>query len=97
MGDYKLVKLFIDKAEIDYPGKFPDVLKKKGEKKQFVDNMTPLMVASKSGNIKIVRLLLNKGADIRLKDSLGRSAIDYASHFKNTDIKKLLQSTIAYN
>jgi ankyrin repeat protein len=97
LGDYELAELFIDKADLNSPGRYPDLFKKKGEERRFVENITPLMVASKSGDIKIVQLLVDKGADIKSKDSLGRSAIDYAECFKNTDIKKLLQSMLADN
>jgi ankyrin repeat protein len=91
MGNYELVKLFINTAEINFPGRFPDVLKKKGEKKQFVEKITPLMAASTVDNIEIVRLLIQKGADIKLKDSLGRSAVDYATKFNHRKIKFFLQ------
>lgn len=94
MGDYELVKLFIERAEIDFPGRYPDLFRNNGENKQLVEKITPLMAASKAGNMEIVNLLVNKGADIRLKDSLGRSALNYATEFKNYKIKNFLQNNL---
>ena len=39
---------------------------------------TPLMMAVQSGNEPLIKLLLDKGADLRLKNTLGFTAIDIA-------------------
>ena len=39
-------------------------------------NTTPLMMAVQSGNEPLIKLLLDKGADLRIKNSLGLTAID---------------------
>ena len=39
---------------------------------------TPLMMAVQSGNESLVKLLLDKGADLKLRNSVGFSAIDIA-------------------
>lgn len=41
-------------------------------------NTTPLMMAVQSGNEALVKLLLDKGADLRLKNTNGLTAIDIA-------------------
>jgi ankyrin repeat protein len=43
-----------------------------------VGNTTPLMMAVQSGNEQLVKILLDKGADLQLKNSNGLTAIDIA-------------------
>ena len=47
------------------------------------------MMASKKGFADVVKLLIKNGANTNLKDSLGRSAMDYSiqnGHSKITDL-----------
>ena len=41
---------------------------------------------------KIVKLLLDSGADPDVKDSMGMSARGYASLFKNEELMKLMET-----
>lgn len=43
-----------------------------------LNNTTPLMMAVQSGNEQLVKLLLDQGADLQLRNALGLSAIDIA-------------------
>ena len=45
-------------------------------------NTTPLMMAVQSGNEVLVKLLLDKGADLQLRNSQGLSAIDIAAIYE---------------
>ena len=54
------------------------------------DGQSILVLAVGNGNSKIVKLLLNSGADPDVKDSMGMSARDYASLFKNEELMKLM-------
>lgn len=42
------------------------------------DGTTPLMLAAKSAKLRLVKLLIEKGADPMLKDNKGKTAYDYA-------------------
>ncbi len=42
------------------------------------DGATPLMLAAQSAKLRLLRLLLEKGADPHLKDKQGKTAYDYA-------------------
>lgn len=42
------------------------------------DGTTPLMLAAKSAKLRLVKLLIEKGADPLLKDKKGKTAYDYA-------------------
>ena len=53
-------------------------------------HLTPLMLACKSGNIEIVKYLINKNADINYINKKGMTAIKYASMYKHYNIIKLL-------
>lgn len=65
---YEVAKLLIAKGiDVDRQHKF--------------DGTTPLIVACIAGNIeaRTVKLLLDNGADPRIKDAQGKTAIDYAA------------------
>ena len=49
---------------------------------------TPVMMAARGGHIYTVKLLYDNGADIKIKNQLGYSAIDFDLENKNTDIVK---------
>ena len=47
---------------------------------------TPIMMAARAGKILTVKLLLDSGADVTLKNDLGMTAIDLAKKFDHDDI-----------
>ncbi|MBI3284621.1 MAG: ankyrin repeat domain-containing protein [Burkholderiales bacterium] len=53
---------------------------------------TPLMMAVSAGKIDAVKLLLDEGADIGLKNELGLTALDFARQFQHADIAEELAS-----
>lgn len=55
---------------------------------------TPLMMAAREGKILTVKLLLDSGADARLKNDVGMNAIDFARKFDHEDIAVGLTSRL---
>jgi ankyrin repeat protein len=53
---------------------------------------TPLMMAVSSGNDQLIKFLLDNGADLRMRNHEGYSAIDVASLFSKEDIREGLIS-----
>ncbi|MGS0740558.1 ankyrin repeat domain-containing protein [Glaciimonas sp. GG7] len=47
---------------------------------------TPIMMAARAGKILTVKLLLDEGADVTLKNDVGMTAIDFAKQFEHQDI-----------
>nr|WP_315477558.1 ankyrin repeat domain-containing protein [uncultured Undibacterium sp.] len=52
---------------------------------------TPLMLAARRGEMVLVKLLIEEGADISLKNMLGWNAYDFAVEAERRDISALLQ------
>ena len=55
-------------------------------------NTTPLMMSVQSGNEELIKLLLDKGADLRMKNSQGFTAIDIAVIYEKPWIVEGLSS-----
>ncbi len=55
---------------------------------------TPLMMAARSGHIRTIKLLLDHGADVRLRNDWDMSAIDFARDSDFTEIEEGLQSRL---
>ncbi|MBX9889818.1 MAG: ankyrin repeat domain-containing protein [Amoebophilaceae bacterium] len=51
-----------------------------------IDGSTCLMLASKQGNVSIVRWLSRNGSDVTSRNSANKTALDYAIHNKNTAV-----------
>jgi ankyrin repeat protein len=56
---------------------------------------SPLMVASEKGFMEVVELLLSNGADVHLKGKSGRTALDWAIHYKHPAVDVVLRAHIA--
>ena len=52
---------------------------------------TPLMMAARYGSTAAVQLLINEGADVKIKNQLGLSALDFAKDGNRPDAIKLLE------
>jgi ankyrin repeat protein len=55
------------------------------------NNISPLIFAVQSKNKKLVKILVQNGADQTIKDSAGRTAKDYAMLLELKDIAELLK------
>ena len=58
-----------------------------------IRDMTPLMLAvsSENQNPEVVRLLLEKRADVKAKSNLGETALDWARKFGNPEVVRMLE------
>ena len=65
----------ISKGEIETVKKFIEYGTNVNEK---LNGMTPLMYAARYNNVEMIKMLLEKGADISIKDSHGNTAIKHA-------------------
>lgn len=88
-------------AEINRPGWTPlhyaaysgnnDIVRLLLEKFAYIDaespnKTTPLMMAAMAGKIHTVKLLLDEGADLTLRNELGMNAVDFAVKYEHPDI-----------
>ncbi len=47
---------------------------------------TPLMMAARGGHVSTVKLLLDNGADLTVKNQIGLTALDFAKTYKEPDV-----------
>ncbi|WP_035678662.1 ankyrin repeat domain-containing protein [Flavobacterium limnosediminis] len=56
------------------------------------NGMTPLMFAVRYNNAEIAKILIEKGADISVKDPNGRTALQLAEAVKATQVAEVIKS-----
>jgi hypothetical protein len=94
-GDVKKVEKMLDQGT-DVNGRIIDIdfnYEKDSESGSTItDTDTPLLVAVKSSALpKIVQLLLERGADVTVKDENGKIPLEIAKERKLTDVVNLLE------
>ena len=110
-GDLALVKLLIDKgAEVNKKGWAPlhyaaanghdDVVTLLIDNSAYLDaespnGTTPLMMAARGNHITTMKVLLDAGADARLKNQLGLTALDFAKQYHAKDATEGLEDMFA--
>jgi len=71
-----------------------DVLKaliqEKADVNKICEDKSPLMYAVKYGRLDMVKLLVGAGATINLKNSEGKTALDYAIKYQQKEIEEYL-------
>ena len=63
-------------AVLDYPDKH--------------QGMTPLIIASHNGQLAVIKLLLDAGAKLELKDNIGMTALAHAAYMTKPDAVEYL-------
>ena len=58
------------------------------------DGWTPLMFAANLGNLEIVQILIDSGADLVYENLDGNNALSIATAAQHTDVKKLILASI---
>jgi ankyrin repeat protein len=110
-GDTDLVKLLIDKkAEVNKKGWAPlhyaaanghdDIVQLLLDHSAYIDaaspnGTTPLMMAARGDHITTMQILLEAGADPRIKNQIGMTALDFAKHYQAKDAAKGLEDMFA--
>lgn len=55
------------------------------------DGFTPLMIAARMSNLKVSKILVAAGADFKLKNKFGKTALDLAIKAQNHDVAEFLK------
>jgi Ankyrin repeats (many copies) len=95
LGEIERVKEMLDKG-VNVNGRVPDYgieMEKDPDSHPTISELdTPLLVAVKSiAHNKIIKLLLEYGADAEMKDENGKTALDIAKERKLFDVVKIFE------
>jgi ankyrin repeat protein len=95
-GDVEKVKRILDQGE-NVNGRFLDIgyegPKNSDSNPAFKETDTPLLVAVKSSaQTEVIKLLLDRGADVTVRDENGKTPIDIAKERKLIDIVEMLEN-----
>ena len=88
----KPYSLFALAIKLEKENLFNFLIEKKADLNKICEDKSPLMYATKYGNLKFVKKLVELGAEINLKNSDGKTAIDYAKKYEQTEIANYLES-----
>jgi ankyrin repeat protein len=101
-GHVSTVKLLLDRgaADINEGTRVPDIKSKQmgaasldyAAAHNSLGGVTPLMAAIKAKKTEVVKLLIDRGADLSRRDKLGQTALDYAKGARNSEILTLMKS-----
>jgi len=80
-GNPKAVELMLGKGQAD-PNQSSGELR-----------MTPLMIAAKNGHAEIIRVLLDRRADLERRDFLGETALYWAIHENKKEVVEVLRAS----
>ena len=58
------------------------------------NGMTPLMIAARYNNVEIIKILIEKGANLKTLDDKGLSALKYAEISNAKDAAELLRASL---
>ena len=95
LGELEITKEMLDKG-VNVNGRFIDFeekMEKDSDTHPTISPLdTPLLVAIKSiAHNKIIKLLLERGADTEMKDENGKTALDIAKERKLSDVVKIFE------
>ena len=79
----------ISKGEIDLVKKF---IEYGADINETTNGLTPLMYAARYNQVEIIKLLLEKGANLKVKDERGFTALNHAENSKATEAVELLKN-----
>lgn len=78
--------------KMNRPNIFNALLEQKADLNKICSDKTPLMYTAKYNTVEFAKALLKAGADVDVKNSEGRTALDYAVKYKNSELENLLKS-----
>lgn len=85
-SSYSLLALSI---KMDSQKFFQKLIDEKADLNLICDDKTPLMFASKYGNLALAKKLLERGADKNKKSNKGLTALDYAKKYEKPELIKI--------
>lgn len=88
----KPYSLFALAIKFDKESLFNFLIESKADLNKICEDKSPLMYATKYGYLKFVKKLVENGAEVNLKNDTGKTAIDYAKKYEQTEILKYLES-----
>ena len=88
----KPYSLFALAIKLEKENLFNFLIERKANLNKICEDKSPLMYATKYGNIKYVKKLIENGAEINLKNDEGKTALDYAKKYEQTEIVHYLES-----
>jgi ankyrin repeat protein len=89
----ELVRMLLDKGALINSIQYKNHAASWRDRKSF-GLVTPLHYAAQDGRVELVLFLLSRGADPTIPDTTGRTVLQSAEHYHQSDVVELLRSRL---